>query len=106
KRGDAAAARELYERHGGALLRFGMAMSNCRQTAEDLVHDTFVELLRQPGRFDPARGSVQGYLFGIARHRLSRIARLSVREADVTAGETEGADDAVDPTRSAILAAD
>jgi RNA polymerase sigma-70 factor (ECF subfamily) len=82
KRGDVAAARELYERHGSALLRFGMAMSNCRQTAEDLVHDTFLELLRQPSRFDPTRGSVQGYLFGIARHRLSRLARASLREAD------------------------
>ena len=99
KRGDAAAARELYERHGGPLLRFGMAMSNCRQTAEDLVHDTFVELLRQPGRFDPARGSVQGYLFGIARHRLSHIARVSMRDADAAAGGTEGADDATDAGR-------
>jgi RNA polymerase sigma-70 factor, ECF subfamily len=108
KRGDAAAARELYERHGGALLRFGMAMSNCRQTAEDLVHDTFVELLRQPGRFDPSRGSVQGYLFGIARHRLSRIARLSVRDTEVPAGGTEGADDAAEAgrTRTVSLAAD
>ena len=93
KRGDSAAARELYERHGGALLRFGMAMSNCRQTAEDLVHDTFVELLRQPGRFDPARGSVQSYLFGIARHRLSRIARVSARDAELPA---DGAGDAPD----------
>lgn len=95
KRGDAAAARELYERHGGALLRFGMAMSNCRQTAEDLVHDTFVELLRQPGRFDAARGSVQGYLFGIARHRLSRIARVSVRDSELAAeGAEESGEDA------------
>jgi RNA polymerase sigma-70 factor (ECF subfamily) len=81
RRGDAAAARELYERHGSALLRFGMAMSNCPQTAEDLVHDTFLELLRQPSRFDPSRGSVQGYLFGIARHRLSRMARVSLKDA-------------------------
>src|SRR5262245_22705418 len=104
KRGDGAAARELYERHGGALLRFGMAMSNCRQTAEDLVHDTFVELLRQPGRFDPARGSVQGHLFGIARHRLARIARLSVRDAEIAAGGAGGADDgAADAARSATL---
>jgi RNA polymerase sigma-70 factor (ECF subfamily) len=102
KRGDAAAARELYERHGGALLRFGMAMSNCRQTAEDLVHDTFVELLRQPGRFDPARGSVQGYLFGIARHRLSRIARLSVRDADVPMDATDDASDGADAGRGGM----
>jgi RNA polymerase sigma-70 factor (ECF subfamily) len=81
RRGDAAAARELYQRHGAALLRFGLAMSNCRQTAEDIVHDTFVEILRHPVRFDPARGSVIAYLFGIARHRMSRIARISMRDA-------------------------
>lgn len=80
RRGDAAAARELYQRHGAALLRFGLAMSNSRQTAEDIVHDTFVEILRHPVRFDPTRGSVVGYLFGIARHRMSRIARVTARD--------------------------
>jgi len=83
RHGDAAAARELYERHGATLLRFAMAMSNSRQTSEDLVHDTFVELLRHPERFDPERGSVLAYLIGIARHRMARIARISVRDADV-----------------------
>jgi RNA polymerase sigma-70 factor, ECF subfamily len=83
RRGDAGAARELYQRHGAALLRFGLAMSNSRQTAEDIVHDTFVEVLRHPTRFDPLRGSVIGYLFGIARHRMSRVARVSMRSASV-----------------------
>ena len=81
RRGDGAAARELYQRHGAALLRFGLAMSNSRQTAEDIVHDTFVEILRHPVRFDPSRGSVLAYLFGIARHRMSRVARISMRDA-------------------------
>jgi RNA polymerase sigma-70 factor, ECF subfamily len=89
RHGDAAAARELYERHGSTLLRFGMAMSNCRQTAEDVVHDTFVELLRHPSRFDPARGPVIAFLLGIARHRMARIARVSMRDVDVN-GEAEG----------------
>jgi RNA polymerase sigma-70 factor, ECF subfamily len=89
-RGDAAAARELYQRHGSALLRFGLAMSNCRQTAEDIVHDTFVEILKHPVRFDPTRGSVIAYLFGIARHRMSRVARVSLRDAEVrTTDESE-----------------
>jgi RNA polymerase sigma-70 factor, ECF subfamily len=83
RRGDAAAARELYQRHGSALLRFGLAMSNCRQTAEDIVHDTFVEILKHPVRFDPTRGSVIAYLFGIARHRMSRVARVSLRGTEV-----------------------
>jgi RNA polymerase sigma-70 factor (ECF subfamily) len=94
RRGDAAAARELYQRHGAALLRFGLAMSNCRQTAEDIVHDTFVEILRRPLRFDPTRGSVIAYLFGIARHRMSRVARVSLRDTDVRT--PDGPDEPVD----------
>jgi RNA polymerase sigma-70 factor, ECF subfamily len=82
RHGDAAAASELYERHGSALLRFGIAMCNSRQTAEDVVHDTFVELLKHPSRFDPARGPVVAFLFGIARHRMARIARLMFRDAE------------------------
>jgi RNA polymerase sigma-70 factor (ECF subfamily) len=94
RHGDAGAARELYERHCGTLLRFGLAMSNCRQTAEDVVHDTFVELLRHPSRFDPARGPVIAFLLGIARHRMARIARVSGRDSDdgreTLAGAHEG----------------
>jgi len=94
RRGDAAAARELYQRHGAALLRFGMAMSNSRQTAEDIVHDTFVEILKRPIRFDPSRGSVLSYLFGIARHRMSRIARVTMRDSGKPLELSEG--DALD----------
>jgi RNA polymerase sigma-70 factor (ECF subfamily) len=93
RHGDVGAARELYERHGAALLRFGVAMSNCRQTAEDVVHDTFVELLRHPSRFDPTRGPVLAFLFGIARHRMARITRVAFRDADSTSDLPELLDD-------------
>lgn len=82
RHGDAAAASELYERHGGALLRFGMAMCSSRQTAEDMVHDTFVELLKHPARFDPTRGPVIAFLFAIARHRMARLVRLTIDPPD------------------------
>jgi RNA polymerase sigma-70 factor (ECF subfamily) len=91
-RGDAAAARELYERHGRAILRFSVAMTNCIETAEDIAHDTFVQLLRRPGQFDPARGSLRAYLYGIARHETARhqrtrlpIAREAEREDEALA---------------------
>jgi RNA polymerase sigma factor (sigma-70 family) len=70
--GDVSALRELYQRHGRSLLRFSAAMCRSRQAAEDLVHDTFVALLREPNLFDPALGSVYGYLCGVLRHRVSR----------------------------------
>jgi RNA polymerase sigma-70 factor, ECF subfamily len=77
--GDPVAAREVYQRHGPALLRFGVAMVGCIATAEDVVHDTFVELLRHPHRYDAARGSLRAYLYGVARHQLARSLRISGR---------------------------
>lgn len=77
--GDSTALRHLYERHGRALLRFSLAMCRSRQSAEDLVHDTFVALLHQPTKFDPSQGSVFGYLCGVLRHRVSRHFRQQRR---------------------------
>ena len=77
--GDGNALRPLYERHGRALLRFSAAMCRSRQAAEDMVHDTFVELMREPGNFDPAQGSVFAYLCGVLRHRISHHYRQQKR---------------------------
>ncbi|MDF3019688.1 MAG: polymerase, sigma-24 subunit, subfamily [Steroidobacteraceae bacterium] len=77
--GDATALRCLYQRHGRALLRFSTAMCRSPQVAEDLVHDTFVALLREPFSFDPALGSAYGYLCGVLRHRVSRHFRQERR---------------------------
>jgi RNA polymerase sigma-70 factor, ECF subfamily len=77
--GDANALRELYQRHGRALLRFSSAMCRSKQAAEDMVHDTFVALLREPMNFDPALGTVFGYLCGVLRHRVSRHFRHEKR---------------------------
>ncbi len=77
--GDTAALRQLYEMHGRSLLRFSTAMCRSRQVAEDLVHDTFVALMREPFGFDPAQGTVYGYLCGVLRHRVSRHYRQQKR---------------------------
>ena len=88
-RGDPVAARELYERHGRAILRFSLAMTNRIETAEDIVHDTFVQLLRRPGQYDPARGSLRAYLYGIARHETARNQRTTLPIARETGREDE-----------------
>jgi RNA polymerase sigma factor (sigma-70 family) len=90
--GDASALRPLYERHGRALLRFSAAMCRSRQLAEDLVHDTFVALLREPFSFDPQLGSVYGYLCGVLRHRVSRHYRQQKRWVAL-----DGNDEAAEP---------
>jgi RNA polymerase sigma factor (sigma-70 family) len=76
--GDAAAARELYQRHCQPILRFALAMTGSRLAAEDIVHDTFVELLQRPGNYDPERGSLRAFLYGIARHRIAKSLRATL----------------------------
>jgi RNA polymerase sigma-70 factor (ECF subfamily) len=101
--GDSLALRDLYERHGRALLRFSAAMCRSRQSAEDLVHDTFLAFLRDPGLFDPAQGTVFGYLCGVLRHQISRHYRQQKRwvamdfdeDSSVHADDRAGPDDEI-----------
>jgi RNA polymerase sigma-70 factor, ECF subfamily len=73
--GNSQAARELYRRHCHPIMRFAMAMTGSRAAAEDIVHDTFVELLNRPGAYDSSRGSLRAFLYGIARHRIAKSLR-------------------------------
>jgi RNA polymerase sigma-70 factor (ECF subfamily) len=97
--GDTGALRSLYERHGRALLRFSTAMCRSRQLAEDLVHDTFVALLREPFTFDPRLGTVYGYLCGVLRHRVSRHYRQQKRWVSLD-GDFETAEPAAQDSQS------
>jgi RNA polymerase sigma-70 factor, ECF subfamily len=92
-RGDANAAQVLYDRHGAALLRFALAMTHNRETAEDVLHDVFVELLRRPNRFDPGFGSLHSYLYGMVRNRVMRVLRSGHRhESNFDAVDTDSLD--------------
>lgn len=107
--GDGGALRPLYERHGRALLRFSAAMCRSRQAAEDMVHDTFVELMREPANFDPAQGSVFAYLCGVLRHRISHHFRQQKRWVALDEETPAAAHDAPGPAdeiaRSELTAA-
>jgi RNA polymerase sigma-70 factor (ECF subfamily) len=74
--GDEAAFEALYDRRQGGVYRFALRMSGSPAVAEDVTQDVFVDLMRDAAKFDPARGSLAAYLYGMARHRvLRRIAR-------------------------------
>ena len=62
----------LYERYQGPIFRFAWHMSGNSATAEDVTQEVFMLLIRNPGNYDPAKGSVAGYLFGIARNLTRR----------------------------------
>jgi RNA polymerase sigma-70 factor (ECF subfamily) len=75
--GDAEAFSRLFARYQGPIYRYAAHMCG-RGAADDVVQETFLAVLRPSGRFDPRRGSVANYLFGIARHLV--LGRLSPRE--------------------------
>jgi RNA polymerase sigma-70 factor, ECF subfamily len=57
-----------FDQHKDAVYRFAWRMSGSAAAAEDITQDAFVSLLRHPGRFDPARGTLRAFLLGIARN--------------------------------------
>jgi RNA polymerase sigma-70 factor (ECF subfamily) len=79
--GDEAAFVALYRRRQGAIYRFAMHMSGSATTAEDITQEVFLALLREGCGFDPQRGTLSGYLFGIARKLVLR--NLERGRADV-----------------------
>ena len=83
---DAALAERLLVRDESALrlaidsygeVVFGMARRIVIEPslAEDVAQDTFLALWRRPGAFDASRGSLQGFLAGIARNKAIDLVR-------------------------------
>ena len=67
--GDEQAFGELFARHQGPIYRYAMHMCGA-DTADDVVQETFLAVLKAAGGFDAERGTVGAYLFGIARHHI------------------------------------
>jgi len=61
----------LYRRHQQRIYRFALQMSGQPSIAEEAVQETFLALLRQTG-YNPARGTLAAFLYGIARHQVLR----------------------------------
>lgn len=70
--GDETAFVALYRRRQGALYRFALHMTGSASTAEDITQEVFLALIRKDCAFDPARGTLSGYLFGAARKLVFR----------------------------------
>ena len=67
RRGDTDAFAELFARHQRAIYRYAAYMCG-HDTADDVVQETFLAVLRQRDRHDLPKGPAGAYLMGIARH--------------------------------------
>lgn len=71
--GDEEAFVELYGRRQGGVYRFAMQMCGSTSIAEDVTQEVFMALMQDGGNFDPSRGSLAAYLYGIARNHVLRL---------------------------------
>jgi len=65
----------FYERHAEPLLRFFARRTVDPEVAAELTAETFAEAFVSRGRFRPQGLGGAGWLYGIARHQLSRFYR-------------------------------
>jgi RNA polymerase sigma-70 factor (ECF subfamily) len=78
--GTAAAFQALYRRHQGPLFRFATLRSGSPDTAADVVQEVFMGLLTDSLRFDPLRGALPNFLFGVARKLILKHEHPRLRE--------------------------
>ena len=71
-KGDEEAFTQLYRRNQAPIYRFALRMTGQPWAAEEIVQDVFMTLVREPRKYDPARGPLGAFLYGIARNRVMK----------------------------------
>ncbi|MDQ2988112.1 MAG: RNA polymerase sigma factor [Pseudomonadota bacterium] len=101
--GTAAAFEALYLRHQGPLFRFAILRSGSADAAADVVQEVFMGLLTGSLKFDPLRGLLQNFLFGVARNLAMKLDPPASRHAALPESDDdddatpEAASDAAEP---------
>ena len=80
---DESALAALYDRYASLLSSLLNRILRDTQASEEILQDVFYQLWRNAAQFDPARGSLPGWLAVIARNRaISRLRRRNPSEGD------------------------
>jgi RNA polymerase sigma-70 factor, ECF subfamily len=69
KSGDQSALAELYDRYSSVVYAVALRVLGDTGAAEDILQEVFLQLWRNPGAFDSARGSLGAWLAVITRNR-------------------------------------
>ena len=70
--GDEEAFTTLYRRRQAGVYRFALQMSGSETIAEDVTQEVFMVLMRDGHHYDPERGSLAAFLYGVARNLVLR----------------------------------
>jgi RNA polymerase sigma-70 factor (ECF subfamily) len=89
-KGDEDAFTLLYRRHQAALYRFALRMTGNAWAAEEIVQDVFMTLMRDPKKYDATRGTLGGFLYGVARNRVMKHLERLPREVSLEEKNDDG----------------
>jgi RNA polymerase sigma-70 factor (ECF subfamily) len=81
--GEETVLRDVYDRFGGLVYRLAVSCLHGAHEAEDVTQATFVAAWRGRASFDPDRGTLAGWLLGIARRQVIDRARKLDRDRSV-----------------------
>lgn len=70
--GDERAFETLYSRHMPPVYRYALRMTGSQSDADDVVQELFLALIRNARGYDPERGELRSYLYGLARRLILR----------------------------------
>jgi RNA polymerase sigma factor (sigma-70 family) len=82
--GDGAAFQILYERYRDPIFRFAYRLLGSAAAAEDVAHDCFLSLIKEPGRFDQRKASLRTYLYAAARNLAAKRYHSAERETGIS----------------------
>jgi RNA polymerase sigma-70 factor (ECF subfamily) len=106
KKGDRGALGELYERLEPGLYRYALYASGSKAVAEEVAQDVFLRLIGPGVPYDEQRGSLEAYLYGVARNLLRlRPPALGLDDAPEPATADDALRDLIDSERTAALLA-
>jgi len=74
-----------YDRHADAVYGSLVRFLGDRESAEDVVQETYLALWQRAHQFDPRAGTLLGWLLGIARHKAIDRFRAASRRPKVVA---------------------
>lgn len=90
---DEVAFESLYRANAGRLCAYLRQIVPGVQLAEDLMQETFTSVWQSPNGFQPERGSLRFYLFGMARRRAADWWRSHSRDQKQFQSAENGQDD-------------
>ena len=70
--GDESAFDRIYRIYHGPVFRFAVKMTGSHATSEEILQEVFLSLVQKGEAFDPRKGRLIAYLYGITRNKVHR----------------------------------